>query len=154
MEADETHPTTSPHKRIVDEMITAIDAAADFEDSLQPDLRLTTHPQPQMGRRTWVAVKMTALLPNAHALINLSEHITNARLRLQKDTPEANIPFPGCPRLGDLDVVLSPSPGVGLYSEDVRELKELHDDLVRICRRAAERGVRVLIDAEYRFVFL
>lgn len=152
MEADEAHPTASLHKRIVDEMITAIDAAADFEDSLQPDLGLTT--RPQLGRRTWVAVKMTALLPNAHALINLSEYITNARLRLQKDTPEAGIPFPGCPRLGDLDVVLSPSPGVGLYPEDVRELKELHDDLVRICRRAEERGVRVLIDAEYRFVFI
>lgn len=147
VEVDETHPTTSPHKRLVNEMITAIDAAADFEDSLQPDLGLTT--RPQMGRRTWVAVKMTALLPNAHALINLSEYITNARLRLQKDTPEAGIPFPGCPRSGDLDVVLSPFPGVGLEPEDVRELKELHDDLVRICTRAEERGVRVQIDAEY-----
>ncbi|KIJ98279.1 hypothetical protein K443DRAFT_680913 [Laccaria amethystina LaAM-08-1] len=147
VEVDETHPTTSSHQHIADEIITAIDAAADFEDSLQPDLRLTT--DPQMGRRTWVAVKMTALLPNAHALINLSEYITNARLRLQKDAPEAGIPFPGCPRLGDLDVVLSPSPGVGLEPEDVRELKELHDDLIRICTRAEERGVRVLIDAEY-----
>ena len=83
---------------------------------------------------------MTALLPNAHALINLSEYITNARLRLRKDT---RIPFPGCPRLRDLDVVLSPCTGVGLEPEDVRELKELHDNLVWICTRAEERGVRV-----------
>ena len=138
MEVNETHPTTSPRKHIVDEMITAIDAAADFEDSLQSDLGLTTHAQ--IGRRTWVAVKMTALLPNAHALINLSEYITNARLRLRKDT---RIPFPGCPRLRDLDVVLSPCTGVGLEPEDVRELKELHDNLVWICTRAEERGVRV-----------
>jgi len=45
---------------IVDEMITTINAAADFEDSLQPNLGLTTHPQ--MGRQTWVTVKMTAFL--------------------------------------------------------------------------------------------
>ena len=45
MEVNETHPTTSPPKHIVDEMITAIDAAADFEDSLQSDLGLTTHAQ-------------------------------------------------------------------------------------------------------------
>lgn len=38
--------------------------------------------------------------------------------------------------------------------QDVRALKELNEDLVRICKRAAERGVKVIIDAEYRYVFL
>jgi proline dehydrogenase len=33
-------------------------------------------------------------------------------------------------------------------------LKELHEDLIKICTRARERGVKVIIDAEYRYVFL
>jgi proline dehydrogenase len=39
-----------------------------------------------------------------------------------------------------------------LTSDDVAALCELHSDLVRICLKAKERNVKVVIDAEYRFV--
>jgi len=36
-----------------------------------------------------------------------------------------------------------------LTAEDIAALKELHDDLVRVCKRAQERNVRIIVDAEY-----
>ena len=41
------------HRRIVEEMIRAIDVAADFEDSQERE-------KPSSGRRTWVAVKLAS----------------------------------------------------------------------------------------------
>lgn len=40
--------------------------------------------------------------------------------------------------------------GSPLREQDVKDLKELHDDLVRICLHAQKRGVRLIVDAEYR----
>ncbi|KAF8878434.1 FAD-linked oxidoreductase-like protein [Infundibulicybe gibba] len=151
VEVDESEATASSskyrtkgklaHKHIVDETVHCIDVAADFEDSIAG---AATH-----GRRTWVAVKITALLPDARALINLSSHITSTRSGLSH-----SVPFPGCPQPDDLDVLdtlpsqISRVPGP-LSTSDVESLRELHADLVRICKRAQERGVRVIIDAEY-----
>ncbi|KAK7034780.1 hypothetical protein VNI00_012187 [Paramarasmius palmivorus] len=103
--------------------------AADFEDEI---LRGA-----QTGRRTWVAVKMTALLPDAHTLL-IHE-------------PRYPVPFPGCPRASDLEVLYDkrqriPEP---LTNEDIEDLRELHSDLRRICTRASERGVKIILDAEY-----
>jgi hypothetical protein len=39
-----------------------------------------------------------------------------------------------------------------LTPENLDALKDLHADLVRICTRAQERGVRIILDAEYRYV--
>jgi proline dehydrogenase len=55
----------SVHKRIIEEILRTINASADFEDgrdALQNGY---------IGRRTWVSVKLTAILPNAQSLINL-----------------------------------------------------------------------------------
>lgn len=38
--------------------------------------------------------------------------------------------------------------------EDLEALRELKDDLYRVCTRAKERGVKIIIDAEHRFVEL
>ena len=48
-------PREMGHKRIVQEMIRSIDAAADFEDS-------QSHADESSGRRTWVAVKLVRSL--------------------------------------------------------------------------------------------
>ncbi|KDQ53023.1 hypothetical protein JAAARDRAFT_39738 [Jaapia argillacea MUCL 33604] len=144
VEVDESAPTPAPsstheedvpiHKRIVKEMIHSIDVAADFEDRYgKRDGR---------GRKTWVAVKLTALLPDAQALINFSSHLVKSR-------PNSYIPFPGCPHPTDLDILYSPSPESNLRPEDIKALKELDQDLVAICQRAQERGVRIIMDAEY-----
>ncbi|KAG0703502.1 FAD-linked oxidoreductase-like protein [Suillus ampliporus] len=105
------------HKRIVNEMIRSINVAADFEDGRD------TLQSGRLGRRTWIAVKLTALLPNAQSLTNLSIYLTHTRAPL-----EPPVLFPGTPSPSDFS---------------------LYNDLVRICTRAQERGVRVVIDAEY-----
>ena len=40
-------------------------------------------------------------------------------------------------------------PTCALTKEDLADLRELKHDLFRICLRARERGVRILVDAEY-----
>ncbi|KDQ30083.1 hypothetical protein PLEOSDRAFT_1053486 [Pleurotus ostreatus PC15] len=132
-----------PHKRIVDEMIRCIDVAADFEDSVRAEGKDIAK-----GRKTWVAVKMTALLPDAQSLINFSSYIIANR-----SAPPIPVAFPGYPELSDLDVLYKTTPansaGQTLTDEDIESLRDLHSDLIRICQRAQERGVRVIIDAEY-----
>ncbi|KAJ7885777.1 FAD-linked oxidoreductase-like protein [Mycena olivaceomarginata] len=127
----------NPHKAIVDEMVHCIDVAADFEDALGAK---------QTGRRTWVAVKITALVPDASALIRLSSHIISTR----PPTDAPPVAFPGNPTPSDLDVLYTPKAPTGPLSlTDLGMLRDLHADLERICTRAAERGVRIIIDAEY-----
>ncbi|KAI0791689.1 FAD-linked oxidoreductase-like protein [Abortiporus biennis] len=123
------------HKRIVQEMIRSIDVAADFEDAHNGNSF--------KGRRTWVA---TALLPDAQSLLNLSKHIVQTR-----PPPPSPIEFPGNPHSTDLNVLYSPHsyPGNPLSEQDIIDLKDLHEDLSKICTRAQERGVKIIIDAEY-----
>ncbi|GLB36747.1 putative converts proline to delta-1-pyrroline-5-carboxylate [Lyophyllum shimeji] len=134
-----TQAERSPYKRIVDEMVHCVDVAADFEDRISGKVHT--------GRKTWVAVKLSALLPDAEVLIKLSSHLLTTRPRLP-------IAFPGCPHSTDLDVLDKPPvepsqrPGA-LTAEDIAALRELHVDLVRICTRAQQRGVKIIIDAEY-----
>ncbi|KAF8337661.1 FAD-linked oxidoreductase [Amanita rubescens] len=122
------------HKRFVEEMIKTIDTAADFEDSLGN--------RGGFNRRTCVALKLSALLPDAHALIKLSAHILKAR-------SSQAVPFPGSPTASDLAILHAPSQGVNLTQKDIESLRELHADLESICSRAKERDVKVVIDAEY-----
>ena len=133
--------TTPHHKRIVDETLHCIDVAADLEEELKsksPSVK---------SKRTWVAIKMTAMLPDASALLALSSFIVQSR-------PPSAIPFPGSPRIEDLDVILN-TPSTGhLTPSQISGLRELYSDLVRICTRARERGIKITIDAEYRYVGL
>lgn len=142
-------------------MLRCIDIAADFEDALPAGAGAG-------GRKTWVAIKMvrpslravrtflglalthafqTALLPDAQSLINLSSYLVHSRPTLP--TP---IAFPDVPRFSDLDVLSRPTPPSGskLTPEDLVALSELYSDLTRVCERAAQRGVKIIIDAEYR----
>ncbi|KAJ4485303.1 FAD-linked oxidoreductase [Lentinula aciculospora] len=147
IEVDESEATASNssskkkgqpvHKRCVDEMIRSIDVAADFEDDI-------VGKHVQSGRRTWVAIKMTALLPDAQSLIALSSHILATRPQ-----HKPSIPFPGCPRPTDLTILNTEPKSNYLTSKDIASLRELYSDLRRICLRAQERGVKLIIDAEY-----
>ncbi|KAJ7088235.1 FAD-linked oxidoreductase-like protein [Mycena crocata] len=132
------HDHKSPHNAIVEEMLHCIDVAADFEDGMGAT---------QTGRRTWVAVKITALLPDASALIRLSSDILATRA---PSTPP-DVVFPGNPTATDLDVLYAPggSSKGSLSPADLTALCTLHSDLERICARAQARGVRIIIDAEY-----
>lgn len=136
--------TTPPHKRIVDETLRCIDVAADLEEELKsksPSVK---------GKRTWVAIKLSALLPDASALLALSSSIVESS---QKDHMiRGAIPFPGSPSIEDLDVILK-TPSIGhLTPAQVSGVRELYDDLVRICTHARERGIKIVVDAEHRYV--
>ena len=159
-----------PHKRIIDEMLHCIDVAADFEVGLEtknahspfrPDIAASEGARRSTtSRRTWVAMKMTALLPDSHTLIAWSSHITASRKSLPSSSMEATVPFPGTARIEDMDVILrSPSPNSSsvlstshpsLTPTQIQHIHELYTDLVRICTHAREKGVKIIVDAEYR----
>lgn len=148
------------HKEIVQEMIHNIDVAADFEDR-------HVLPGSAVGRRTWVAIKLvrvvvlttlnlalisfesqTALLPNHQSIINLSKFL------VQNRPTSTKIPFPGTPDPSDLNILYTSSRPTDspLTDQDIVDLNELHADLNAICKHAQERGVKIIIDAEYRSV--
>lgn len=73
-------------------------------------------------------------------------------MNTRAELPEP-VAFPGKPRPSDLDVLYSRSTRISpLTQEEIEELRELHKDLNKICTRAQERGVKIIIDAEHRFV--
>ncbi|KAJ7219783.1 FAD-linked oxidoreductase [Mycena rebaudengoi] len=138
VEVDEAEalPAVAP-KAVVDEMLRCIDVAADFEDRISAK---------QTGRRTWVTVKITALLPDTSAFIRLSSHI----LTTCKPTSSPNVVFPGNPTVSDLDVLYTPNARKStLTNTDLLILRDLHADLELICTGAEARSVRIIIDAEY-----
>ncbi|KAF8341744.1 FAD-linked oxidoreductase [Amanita rubescens] len=154
LEPDAFGQGNASHKRSVDEMIKTVDTAADFEDSLDN--------RGNLNRRTWIALKLSALIPDARALIKLSAHIVKARLSQGAQI----VPFPGSPAPSDLAVLDSthtpvifsscddqmPSASeqsMNLTQKDVESLRKLHADLEEICTRAKGRDVKVVIDAEY-----
>ncbi|KAH9075671.1 FAD-linked oxidoreductase [Lactarius deliciosus] len=126
------------HKRIVQEMIRSINVAADFEDS-------RASADESSGRRTWVAIKLSALLPNPDTLLHLSAHLSSLHaIRLRA--------------ISWLSTVRTISRSSSrMISRLVRHLQrriwpdlgELLVDLNRICSRARERNVRLIVDAEY-----
>lgn len=89
----------------------------------------------------------TALLPDSQALLRLSQHLVRSR-------PPSSLPFPGSPTPQDLDILASSEDLRILSSTDQMALRNLQVDLLRICQRAKERQVKVVVDAEYRFVVL
>ncbi|OCB89762.1 FAD-linked oxidoreductase [Sanghuangporus baumii] len=133
---------------VIKEFTKCIDTAGDFEDSWQAKIRKGETGEELGGRKTFVAMKLTALIPNANTLLNFSKHLTRTR---SKSSP--NVPFPGAPRPTDLDILsVDPfdlPPTCPLTKEDLESLNALKEELFKLCRRAKERGVSVCIDAEY-----
>ena len=66
--------------------------------------------------------------------------------------------FPGSARIEDLDAVLRPSRANGIETmltpNHIQYIRDLYADLVRICAKARERGVKIIVDAEYRYASL
>lgn len=89
----------------------------------------------------------TALVPDSQVLLRLSQHLVRSR-------PPSSLPFPGSPTPQDLDFLASSEDLRTLSSTDQIVLRNLRADLFRICQRAKERQVKVVVDAEYRSVVL
>ncbi|KAH9891216.1 FAD-linked oxidoreductase [Cubamyces lactineus] len=142
VEVDEQAPGSakpmplSAHKQIVDETLHCLDVAADFEDK---------HASANGGKGTWVAIKLSAMVPNAEALRRLSKYLVDTR---PPTTPR--IAFPGCPRASDLDILSARTTAGSLTEADIAALRELREDLHTICERARARGIRITVDAEHR----
>ncbi|KAI0717523.1 FAD-linked oxidoreductase [Cerioporus squamosus] len=127
--------TPLAHKQIVKENLHCIDVAADFEDR---------HASGHTAKGTWVAIKLSAMVPDAESLRRLSKYVVDRR-------PRGNpyVPFPGCPHPSDLDVLASGTPNETLTAADIAALRELREDLALICERARARGIRITVDAEH-----
>ncbi|KAI0358839.1 FAD-linked oxidoreductase [Trametes cingulata] len=98
------------HKQVVQETLHCIDVAAGFEDR---------HAKSTMGRRTWVAIKLSAMVPDAEILRRFSKYLVDHR-------PPMNPPvaFPGCPLPTDLDVLSAPArAGEQLTEADIQALR-------------------------------
>ncbi|CAE6464416.1 unnamed protein product [Rhizoctonia solani] len=117
----------------VQEILASVNFAGDFEDTQSG------------GRKTWVAVKLTALLPSPDSLKRLSTFLLASR-------PKSNVPYPGTPEATDVAFFsrgpASP-PLKGLSNEDIIALHELYQSLRKICAQAKKRGVRITVDAEH-----
>ncbi|CAE6426615.1 unnamed protein product [Rhizoctonia solani] len=120
-------------KRNVEEMIASVEFAGDFEDTRKG------------SRKTWVAIKLSALVPSADSLKRMSKFLLKSR-------PADDVPFPGTP--GSFDMVVfrgakEPLIKAGLTEEDIESLRVLYEDLRTVCNRAKERGIRLIFDAEH-----
>ncbi|KAI1790477.1 FAD-linked oxidoreductase [Ganoderma leucocontextum] len=135
-EQEKPKPASTVHKEIVSETLHCVDVAADYEDK---------HTRGYTGRRTWVAIKLSAMVADAESLRRLSEYLIAARPRITGPP----VAFPGCPLPTDLDVLSSSSVPGPLTPADIANLRELREDLMRICVRAQKRGIRLIFDAEY-----
>lgn len=84
------------------------------------------------------------MVPRAESLHRFSKYLVATR-------PSSSPPvlFPGQPHPSDLDVLLSSNASGPLSQEDIKDLAQLRDDLRAICKKAQERGVKIIMDAEY-----
>ncbi|KAG9124342.1 hypothetical protein FRC07_011979 [Ceratobasidium sp. 392] len=132
VEAEEGAPGAQ-WKKNVEEILASVNFAGDFEDTQGG------------GRKTWVAVKLTALLPSPDSLKRMSTFLLASR-------PKNDVSYPGTPGSTDLLILqnLESSRSFnGLTEDDVKALRELYQDLRKICVRAKDRGVRITVDAEH-----
>ncbi|KAJ1310729.1 hypothetical protein OPQ81_009250 [Rhizoctonia solani] len=117
----------------VQEILASVNFAGDFEDTQTG------------GRKTWVAVKLTALLPSPDSLKRLSTFLLASR-------PKSGVPYPGTPDSTDVAFFkqgLARSSYKELSEEDVKALHDLYQSLREICAQAKKRGVRITVDAEH-----
>ena len=79
--------------------------------------------------------------------MNLSKYLVKHRSSVP-------IAFPGTPDASDLEILYRPSVDAAedITAQDVIDLRDLHADLDAICKKARERGVRIIIDAEHTYV--
>ncbi|KAB5591466.1 hypothetical protein CTheo_5070 [Ceratobasidium theobromae] len=134
VEVDESHGGRAEQwKKNVEEMRASVDFAGDFEDT-------------QKGsRKTWVAIKLSALVSSADSLKRMSKFLLQSR-------PKDDVPFPGTPGSFDMVVFKGSRDALikgGLTEEDIDSLRTLYEDLRNVCSRARNRGIRLIFDAEH-----
>lgn len=84
------------------------------------------------------------MVPRAESLHRFSKYLVATRT-----SSSPPVAFPGQPHRSDLDVLLSSDAPKPLSQDDIKDLAQLRDDLRAICKKAQERGVKIVMDAEY-----
>lgn len=140
-DGEATHETDQhqipSHKIHIAEIVRSIDAAAEFE----AQNRVNGLP----ASKTWTAVKLTALLPDAESIERLSTYLC----KTQASSSIRSIPFPHSPTSKDLAVLSERTPPAPLTVEDIESIKELYGDLKSICIKAKQQDVTLVFDAEH-----
>ncbi|KAF9507110.1 hypothetical protein BS47DRAFT_1373974 [Hydnum rufescens UP504] len=124
------------HRRNLLEISRSIESAGDFEDG-----RIS---KGSSKGKTWVAVKLTALLPSAESLRRFSTYLCQTRPK-----ERLALPYPYTPHADDMAVLSLETVPSPLTQDDVIAIKTLYEELRGICSRARERKVAVVIDAEH-----
>lgn len=120
------------------EIVRSIDASAEFEAQ-----NLANGFSPS---KTWTAIKLTALLPDAGSIERFSTWIC----RNNNQAPAGRIAFPHSPTSGDLAPLLEVRTDTApMTAEDVVAVKELYGDLRSVCIKAKQNGVTLIFDAEH-----
>lgn len=125
------------HKVHIEEVMRLIDAAAEFE-ARNAAVGL-------LPGKTWAAVKLTALLPDAGSVERYSRYISNTRAIEFLE----NIPFPYSPQPKDLHILSARSAPAPLTQEDLESIRDLYRELQAVCSRARDKGVTLVFDAEH-----
>lgn len=125
------------HKVHIGEIKRSIDAAAEFEAH-----NVTAGLSPG---KTWTAIKLTALLPDAGSIERYSRYMSNTRTEMCL----RDIPFPYSPQTEDLDVLSARSPPAPMTQEDLESIKDLYGELRSLCSRACDKDVTLVFDAEH-----
>jgi len=130
------------HKIHIEEIMRSIDAAAEFEAH-----NVTIGASPS---KTWAAVKLTALLPDAGSIERYSRYISSTRAHKSP----GGVPFPYSPQSKDLRVLATGAAPAPLTQEDLESVKDLYKELRTLCSRARDKGVTLVFDAEHSWYAL
>jgi len=95
--------------------------------------------------KTWAAVKLTALLPDAGSIERYSRYISSTRTHKSA----GGVPFPYSPQSKDFRVLASGAAPPPLTQEDLEFLQCLYKELRTLCSRARDKGVTLVFDAEH-----
>lgn len=90
-----------------------------------------------------VAIKLTALVPHASALENISSYLLAHR-------KSSGVPYPGTPEQMDVSILRSTAHGLPEPpAADIAEIREMYQGAREITRMAKEYGIKLLVDAEH-----
>ncbi|KAF8319865.1 FAD-linked oxidoreductase-like protein [Cantharellus anzutake] len=134
----EVQTVTRVNRHNIDEMAHSIRVAGDLES------RSDGYP----GGKTWVALKLSALLRDPQCMERFSIYLNSSR------SPKTlSVPYPHTNEPGDLAIFTNPKfappPDSIMNLDDVSAIRSLYDELRRLCIIAKEKGVALVFDAEH-----
>ncbi|KZO99612.1 FAD-linked oxidoreductase [Calocera viscosa TUFC12733] len=95
------------------------------------------------GQGGIVAIKLTALVPHATALENISQYLLSAR-------KSSAVLYPGTPEQVDVSILLGTAKGLpDAPAADIAEIRAMYQGAREIARTAKAYDIKLLVDAEH-----